>query len=61
MFQFQVYDVANEKPEEVLHRLLGHLEKLKEDGDQVATHVRTHLRVIVSFFSLVLVSELSLF
>lgn len=50
MFQIQVYDLADEKPEEVLHQFLGHLEKLKEDGDETATHVRTHLRIIVSFF-----------
>ncbi|KAG0628643.1 hypothetical protein M758_1G042400 [Ceratodon purpureus] len=44
----QVYDLADEKPEEVLIRLLGHLEKLKEEGDETATHVRTHLRMIVA-------------
>ena len=44
----QVYDLADEKPEDVLHQVLGHLEKLKNDGDKVATHVRTHLRIIVS-------------
>jgi hypothetical protein len=48
-----VYDLADENPEEVLHRLLGHLERLKEDGDEIATHVRTHLRVIVRFLPLV--------
>lgn len=48
-----MYDLADEKPEEVLHRLLGHLERLKDDGDEVATHVRTHLRVIVRFLPLV--------
>lgn len=44
----QVYDLAEEKPEEVLQRLLGHLEKLKEDGDAFAIHVRTHMRIIVA-------------
>lgn len=47
-FNLQVYDLADEKPEEVLIRLLGHLEKLKEEGDETTTHVRTHLRMIVS-------------
>lgn len=44
----QVYDLADEKPEDILHQVLGHLEKLKNDGDKVAIHVRTHLRIIVS-------------
>lgn len=44
----QVFDLADEKPEEVLNHLLGHLERLKEDGDAFATHVRTHMRIIVA-------------
>lgn len=59
-FNFQVYDLADEKPEEALTRLLGHLEKLKEEGDEIATHVRTHLRMIVSFLSLVPFSRMFL-
>lgn len=45
----QVFDLADGKPEEVLRHLLGHLEELKEEGDEFAMHVRTHMRIVVSF------------
>lgn len=50
VLKLQVFDLAVEKPEQILQKLLDHIEKLQDNGDKVAKYIREHLRVIVSFF-----------
>lgn len=46
--QKQVIELSEDKPDKVLHMVLNHLEKLKEDGDEVAGNVRSNLKIIVA-------------
>jgi hypothetical protein len=43
----QIFDLDDKAPDQVLYNFLGHLERLKADGDKVATEIRTNLRIIV--------------
>jgi len=45
---FQVFDLGEEAPDKVLHRLYANLEKLKSSGDDLATEIQNNLRLIVS-------------
>ncbi|XP_042464561.1 diacylglycerol kinase 5-like isoform X1 [Zingiber officinale] len=44
----QVFDLGEEAPDKVLHRLYGNIEKLKSEGDHLATHIEKTLRLIVA-------------
>lgn len=44
----QVFDVGETSPDQVLHRFLGNLEKLKAQNDEVAAEIRANLRIIVA-------------
>ncbi|MCO5584351.1 hypothetical protein L7F22_038276 [Adiantum nelumboides] len=44
----QVFDLSEAKPEEVLHRFLSSLEKLKGDGDNIAESILSSFRIIVA-------------
>eukprot|EP00252_Welwitschia_mirabilis_P002329 TRINITY_DN1225_c0_g1_i3.p1 TRINITY_DN1225_c0_g1~~TRINITY_DN1225_c0_g1_i3.p1 ORF type:complete len:489 (-),score=89.29 TRINITY_DN1225_c0_g1_i3:760-2226(-) len=44
----QVFDLDEQAPDNVLHRILGHLERLKSEGDYFATAIRKALRLIVA-------------
>uniref|UniRef100_A0A1D1XT72 diacylglycerol kinase (ATP) n=1 Tax=Anthurium amnicola TaxID=1678845 RepID=A0A1D1XT72_9ARAE len=44
----QVFDLGEEPPDTVLHRVYGNLEKLKHDGDTFATEIETRLRLIAA-------------
>lgn len=46
----KVFDLGEDAPDKVLHRLYLTLENLKLNGDELATKIENHLRVIVSFF-----------
>uniref|UniRef100_A0A0D9V6I5 Diacylglycerol kinase n=1 Tax=Leersia perrieri TaxID=77586 RepID=A0A0D9V6I5_9ORYZ len=44
----QVFDLLEEAPDKVLHRLYGNLERLKRDGDSLAAEIHKRLRLIVA-------------
>ncbi|QHN95449.1 Diacylglycerol kinase [Arachis hypogaea] len=44
----QVFDLGEEAPEKVLSRVYANLERLKVQGDQLATRIMESLRLIVS-------------
>lgn len=46
--QFQVFDLGEEPPDKVLHRLYLNLERFKYNGDPVAIKIYNSLRLIVS-------------
>ncbi|RRT53428.1 hypothetical protein B296_00028358, partial [Ensete ventricosum] len=41
-----VFDLGEEAPDKVLHRLYANFEKLKSDGDGLAEHIERTLRLI---------------
>ncbi|THU67755.1 hypothetical protein C4D60_Mb05t28040 [Musa balbisiana] len=43
-----VFDLGEEAPDKVLHRLYANFEKLKSDGDRLAVHIERTLRLIVA-------------
>ncbi|CAA6658401.1 unnamed protein product [Spirodela intermedia] len=43
----QVFDVCQEAPDKVLHKVYGNLEKLKHSGDSLAAEIERRLRLIV--------------
>ncbi|KAH9323484.1 hypothetical protein KI387_018123 [Taxus chinensis] len=45
---FQIYDLGEKKPDQELHNLLGHLERLKAQNDVFAATLRENLRIIVA-------------
>ena len=45
---FQVFDLSEEAPDKVLHRLYVNLERLKMEGDILAVQIWRRLRLIVS-------------
>lgn len=45
---FQVFDLGEEAPDKVLHKLYANLEKLKSSGDDLAIKIENNLRLIVS-------------
>jgi hypothetical protein len=45
---FQVFDLSEESPDKVLHRLYVNLERLKMEGDILAVQIWRTLRLIVS-------------
>uniref|UniRef100_A0ACD5W219 Uncharacterized protein n=1 Tax=Avena sativa TaxID=4498 RepID=A0ACD5W219_AVESA len=44
----QVFDLRDEAPDKVLHRLYSNLERLKRDGDTLAPEIHRRLRLIVA-------------
>lgn len=44
----QIFDLDDEAPDQVLYRLLRHLERLKADGDCFAAEIRQNMRIIVA-------------
>ncbi|KAL6844014.1 hypothetical protein ACP4OV_025687 [Aristida adscensionis] len=44
----QVFDLTEEAPDKVLHRLYGNFEKLKSNGDVLAIEIQKNLRLIVA-------------
>ncbi|WOL03439.1 diacylglycerol kinase 5-like [Canna indica] len=44
----QVFDLGEDAPDKVLHKLYGNLEKLKSEGDPLAAHIEATLRLIVA-------------
>lgn len=44
----QVFDLLEEAPDKVLHRLYSNLERLKRDGDTFAAEIHRRLRLIVA-------------
>lgn len=44
----QVFDLLDEAPDKVLHRLYSNLERLKRDGDTFAAEIHRRLRLIVA-------------
>jgi len=44
----QVFDLSEESPDKVLHKLYANFEKLKCNGDMLATHIERNLRLIVA-------------
>ncbi|KAK9092294.1 hypothetical protein Syun_027205 [Stephania yunnanensis] len=44
----QVFDLSEEAPDKVLHRIYGNLEKLKLEGDEFAKEIQKKLRLIVA-------------
>jgi diacylglycerol kinase (ATP) len=46
--KFQVFDLREEGPDMVLHKLYSNLERLKRDGDTFASEIYKRLRLIVS-------------
>ncbi|MCO5552977.1 hypothetical protein L7F22_006497 [Adiantum nelumboides] len=44
----QIFDLSEAKPEEVLHRFLSSLEKLKGDGDNIAESILSSFKIIVA-------------
>ncbi|CAL9754080.1 unnamed protein product [Musa acuminata subsp. burmannicoides] len=44
----QVFDLGEEAPDKVLHRLYANFEKLKSDGDKLAAEIERTLRLIVA-------------
>ena len=49
----QVFDLSEESPDKVLHRLYANFEKLKSNGDNLADEIQKKLRLIVSVLPLV--------
>lgn len=45
---FQVFDLKEESPDKVLHRVYGNLEKLKLKEDHLAAEILNRLKLIVS-------------
>jgi hypothetical protein len=43
-----VFDLLDEAPDKVLHKLYSNLERLKHDGDALASEIYRTLRLIVS-------------
>jgi len=43
-----VFDLSEEAPDKVLHKLYSNLERLKRDGDTFASEIYKRLRIIVS-------------
>jgi hypothetical protein len=43
-----VFDLREEAPDKVLHKLYSNLERLKRDGDTFASEIYKRLRLIVS-------------
>ncbi|XP_064982194.1 diacylglycerol kinase 1 isoform X2 [Musa acuminata AAA Group] len=46
--KLQVFNLKEEAPDKVLHKLYGNLEKLKSDGDHLAAEILNRLRLIVA-------------
>ncbi|XWS54258.1 hypothetical protein CRYUN_Cryun10bG0075500 [Craigia yunnanensis] len=46
--EHQVFDVGEEAPDKVLHRIYIRLEKLKQEKDEFATKIHERLRIIVA-------------
>lgn len=44
----QVFNLSEEQPDKVLHKLLSRLQQLKEEGDAIAGEVRMNLKIIVA-------------
>jgi len=44
----QIFDLDDEAPDQVLYKLLGHLERLKAGGDGFAAEIRENMRIIVA-------------
>lgn len=44
----QVFDLGEEAPDKVLHKLFANLEKLKSSGDDLAVKIENNLRLIVA-------------
>ncbi|KAJ6833430.1 diacylglycerol kinase 5-like [Iris pallida] len=44
----QVFDLGEQAPDKVLHRLYGNLERLKSGGDKLAFEIQNRLRLIVA-------------
>ncbi|WOL16018.1 diacylglycerol kinase 5-like [Canna indica] len=44
----QVFDLGEEAPDKVLHRIYANFERLKSDGDKLAYHIEQKLRLIVA-------------
>jgi len=44
----QVFDLLDEAPDKVLHKLYSNMERLKRDGDTLASEVHKRLRLIVA-------------
>lgn len=44
----QVFDLLEEAPDKVLHKLYGNMERLMRDGDTVAAEIHRRLRLIVA-------------
>lgn len=47
----QVFDLSEESPDKVLHKLYANFEKLKSNGDTLAFEIQRSLRLIVSWIS----------
>jgi len=47
LFFSKVFDLSEEAPDKVLHRLYCNFEKLKSNGDLIATQIQKSLRLIV--------------
>ena len=43
-----MFDLLDEAPDKVLHKLYSNLERLKHDGDTLASEIYRRLRLIVS-------------
>lgn len=48
MNKFQVFDLGEEAPDGVLHRVFLNFEKLKLSGDEFVPKIKEKLRIIVS-------------
>lgn len=46
--KLQVFNLKEEAPDKVLHKLYGNLEKLKSNGDHLAAEILNRLRLIVA-------------
>uniref|UniRef100_A0A453FPK7 DAGKc domain-containing protein n=1 Tax=Aegilops tauschii subsp. strangulata TaxID=200361 RepID=A0A453FPK7_AEGTS len=44
----QVFDLLDETPDKVLHKLYNNVERLKRDGDTLASEIHRRLRLIVA-------------
>jgi hypothetical protein len=45
----KVFDLSEESPDKVLHRIYCNFERLKSNGDTIAFEIQKSLRLIVSY------------
>ena len=48
-----MFDLKDNAPDKVLHQLFLNLEKLKREGDSLASEIQKNLRIIVSLFDVI--------